>query len=155
SIGLYPKIVEDRENQQRRGAKKWSAFVRSLIKILGRYPFVAVHIAAAEAPRDVEGRSAPKELVRRSPIVFVGNNIYEIHGLDLGSRKRLDEGKLCLFVTKRVSRLSLFWLGIRGLVGRLNDANNFDSLTATEFSIESNRSELEVSLDGEVVRLKP
>jgi diacylglycerol kinase family enzyme len=154
-IGLYPKIVEDRKHQQRLGAKKWTAFFRAFLKILSRYPFVTVRIETAEQPEDVEGQSAPKEMIRRSPMVFVGNNIYDIHGFDIGSRKRLDEGKLCLFVTKRVGRLALAWLGIRGLLGLLNDAEDFDSLTATKFSIESNKHELEVSLDGEVVRLKP
>jgi YegS/Rv2252/BmrU family lipid kinase len=155
SLGLYPKIVEDRERQQLRGAKKWTAFFRSMFRVLAKYPYVSVRIAATEQPRDVEGKTAPTEIVRRSPMVFVGNNIYEIHGLDIGSRERLDEGKLCLFVTKRVSRLALAWLALRGIFGFLSKAEEFDSLTATEFTIESHHRELEVSLDGEVVRMKP
>ena len=34
-----------------------------------------------------------KDLVRKTPLVFIGNNKYEMEGLNIGERKRLDAGE--------------------------------------------------------------
>src|SRR2546423_8205012 len=38
SLGLYPGIVKEREETQRRGVSKWPAFAWAAAKILGGYP---------------------------------------------------------------------------------------------------------------------
>ena len=51
-----------------------------------------------------------KEFVTRTPFVFVGNNEYVMETLNIGSRARLDDGKLSLYVTNRIGRLGLIRL---------------------------------------------
>ncbi len=54
SLGLYPDIVRNRKNQQRRlGRGKWPAFVWATIAAPRRYPFLQVRlwIDGAEAAR--------------------------------------------------------------------------------------------------------
>ena len=75
SLGLYPDIVRDREQQQKRfGRGKWHALLRASIAALRRYPFLQVSLA-------VEGR----ERAYRTPFVFIGNNAYRMEGLTMAS----------------------------------------------------------------------
>jgi diacylglycerol kinase family enzyme len=68
SIGLYPHLVTRRDRQrQRLGRNKWVATGIALLSVLGKYPLVRVLI-------DAPGQS----LRSRTPIVFVGNNRYEV-----------------------------------------------------------------------------
>ena len=144
SIGLYPALVRDREQQQQRlGRGKWPAFAFACVAAFRRYPFLSVRV-------QVDGR----ELVRRSAFVFVGNNAYEMEGLDIGKRERLDAGLLCLVVSRDVGRWGLLGLALRALFGRLGAAQDLEVLHAQAFRIETGHARLSVSTDGEVCDLE-
>jgi diacylglycerol kinase family enzyme len=70
-------------------------------------------------------------------IVVVGNNVYRLHPLDVGSRPRLDEGILHLGIA-------------RGLLPR-----SWEERRAARFRIEADAPSLDVAIDGEPVRLRP
>lgn len=144
SLGLYPNIVREREKQQKLGWGKWPAFVWAAIAVLRRYPFLGVRL-------NVEG----KELVTRTPFVFVGNNEYEMESLNIGSRSCLDAGKLSLYVTNRIGRLGLIRLAFRALFGGLRQEKDFLALCAQEIWIETKHKGLRVALDGEVTTMRP
>ena len=144
SLGLYPNIVREREKQQKLGWGKWPAFVWAAIAVLRRYPFLGVRLS-------VEG----KELVSRTPFVFVGNNEYEMESLNIGSRSCLDAGKLSLYVTNRIGRLGLIRLALRALFGGLRQEKDFLALCAPEIWIETKHKRLRVALDGEVITMAP
>ncbi|HEX5707492.1 MAG TPA: diacylglycerol kinase family protein [Pyrinomonadaceae bacterium] len=145
SIGIYPRIVRSRRKQQERlGRGKWAALFFAAVAVFRRYPFLIVRLSA-------DGRT----LVRRTPFVFVGNNVYEMEGLQIGARRRLDEGVLSLYVTHRTGRLGLVVLALRALVGRISEAKDFDALTAKEIWIETRRPRrLKVATDGEVTVMR-
>lgn len=140
-LGLYPHIVRHREKlQERESLGKWSAFVRAALAVLRRYPFLNVRLNA-------DG----KEIIRRTPFVFVGNNEYEVEGTHIGARARLDAGRLSLYVAHRTGRLGLLRLALRALFGRLRQAKEFDSLSAEEIWVETRRPKrIYVATDGEV-----
>ena len=142
SLGLYPRIVRHREEHQRLGRSKWWAFFRGLLTALGRYPFLKVRVSSEGA-----------EIVRKTPFVFIGNNQYEIHGLSIGTRARIDSGKLSVYLTHSAGRLRLLGLALRGLVGRLRDAEDFDTITTPEVLIAARGRSVQVALDGEIVVL--
>lgn len=140
SLGLYPEIVRDREAQQRRlGRSKWPALVAASLHALRRYPVLSVQI-------EVNG----KQLERRSAFVFIGNNEYHMEGFDIGERKQLSAGRLSLYVTQRTGRFGLLRLAVRALFGRLEQARDFDSLTATSFVVRPRRRRIHVATDGEL-----
>ena len=145
SLGLYPRIVRRRERmQEREGSGKWPAFLRAALAVLRRYPFLRVRLNA-------DGR----EIVRLTPFVLVGNNEYEVDGLGLGGRRRLDSGHLSLYVAHRTGRLGLLRLALRALFGRLREAEDFDALSAEEIWVGTQRPRrLPVALDGEVTLMK-
>jgi diacylglycerol kinase family enzyme len=140
SLGLYPRIVRQREKQQERlGRGKWPAFVWAAISVLRRYPFMEVRL-------QMNG----EELKRRTPFVFIGNNEYRMEGFDIDKRERLDRGVLSLYVAHRTGRWGLVRLAWRALWGHLREEVDFDALTAKEIKIETKRNRLQVATDGEV-----
>jgi diacylglycerol kinase family enzyme len=144
-LGLYPDIVHDRERQRRRlGRGKWPALVWATIGALRRFPFLHVRLS-------VDGR----EGARRTPFVFIGNNVYRMEGFAIGERDHLDSGCLSLYVAQRPGRLRLMQLALRALFGRLRQARDFDAIRATEIDVESRRHRLRVATDGEIAFMTP
>lgn len=144
SLGIYPDIVRDREQQQRHfGRGKWPAFGRALFAALRRFPFLSVRLK-------ING----EEHLRRTPFVFIGNNEY-LQGLTLGARERLDSGKLCLYVAQKPTRLGLLRYAVHALFGKLQQARDFDVLSAAALEIDTRHHHLRVATDGEVTLMKP
>ena len=145
SLGLYPDIVRERERQQRRlGRGKWAAFVWASIGALKRFPFLGVRLS-------IDGRAA----TRRTPFVFIGNNVYSMQGFTIGERERLDAGCLSLYVAQRAGRLKLLMLALHALFGRLEQARDFDATCAAGIDVESKRKRLRVATDGEITTMTP
>jgi diacylglycerol kinase family enzyme len=143
SLGIYPRIVRHREEQQKKhGRKKWVAFAQASVSVLRHYSLLRVRLL-------VDG----KELSRKTPLVFIGNNRYEMEGLNIGERKRLDAGELFLFVAKPASRVGLVRLAFRAFFGRLHEADDFDALSTKQISIQTRRPRTSVSTDGEVNKM--
>ena len=139
SVGVYPTVVRKREAQQRLGKGKWSAFAHAILTVVGRYPLIRVTV-------EVDGRA----ITRKTSLVFIGNNEYELNGLRIGKRSRLDAGKLAAYLPHGVGRWRIVWFALRGLFGRLRDGKDFDVFHAAELSIVVNRPKMTVATDGEV-----
>ncbi len=140
SLGLYPSIVRHREKQQERlGRGKWPAFIWAALSVLRRYPFLNVRLSVDD-----------REIMSRTPFVFIGNNEYEMENFNLGARSCLNKGQLSLYVAHRTGRLGLLRLAFSALFGGLRKQNDFDALCTKEIWIETRRSRLRVATDGEV-----
>ncbi len=145
SLGMYPRAVLEREGQpRRRGCRKWVAMTRAMVKVLRRFPMVQVRLTS-------ENQTA----VRKTPMVFVGNNRYELDRLRVGTRDRVDRGELCLYIADTQTRWGMLKLTFRALLGRLDQARDFEADYISECWIEARRHRLHVALDGEVVKLSP
>ncbi len=140
SLGIYPDIVREREKRQHRlGHGKWRALLAASIGAARRYPVLTVHV-------DVEG----KTLVRRTPFVFIGNNEYTMEGFEIGARAALNRGTLSLYLTQHMGRFGLLQLAVRALFKRLQQARDFDMVTARNFVVRTRHKRLRVATDGEV-----
>jgi YegS/Rv2252/BmrU family lipid kinase len=144
ALGLYPEIVRQREKRQALGASKWLAASWAAARALVRYRLLTVRVTA-------QGQ----QLVRTTPIIFVGNNQYAIDGSGIGRRSRLDGGELCMYIPRHEGRLNLLWLTLRALLGQLHRDEDFDIVLSEEFSIQSRRRKVRVTLDGEVTSMTP
>jgi diacylglycerol kinase family enzyme len=145
SIGIYPRIVGHRDRQrQRLGRGKWIAMLLACVSVFRRYPTVRVRIGIGE-----------QTVLNETPFVFVGNNRYELTLQNLGKRPALDRGELCLYFANRTGRFGFFLLALRAVLGRLEQARDFQTVMRREVWIETPKRELPVALDGEVVRLPP
>ena len=144
SLGLYPSIVRERQKQQKLGWGKWPAYVWAALAVLRRYPFLNVRLT-------IDG----KELLSRTPFVFIGNNEYEMESLNIGGRASLDAGILSLYMSDRTSRLGLIRLALRALFGGLRQEKDFMALGTKEVWIGTKHKHVRVALDGEVLVIAP
>ena len=144
SVGLYPDMVMLREQEQERlGRSKRRAMLSASLASLRHFRRHRLWISAP-------GLEAPI----RTPLLFIGNNRYQVNLFGLGQRERLDEGELCLYAIRAKSRLHLFWAGVRGIFGKLDQQRDFITAYVTEAEIGSDRPTLTLSADGETVRME-
>jgi diacylglycerol kinase family enzyme len=140
SVGLYPAIVRLREKQQRRlGRSKWHAMLWAIHAVLRSHPFLDLTLT-------LDG----VEQHRRTPFVFIGNNVYQMEGFMVGLRERVDAGALSVYLSRRGGRLGLVLLAVRALFGQLLAAPDFEAAAVAELRIESRHTRLLVATDGEV-----
>jgi diacylglycerol kinase family enzyme len=137
-VGLYPDIVRFREAEQERGRSKRSAMLFASLRALRSFRRRRLWISAPGV-----------ETPLRTPLLFVGNNRYRASLFALGHREALDGGELSLHAMRARSRAHLFWAGVRGLIGRLDQQRDFVTIYADRATISSDRPRLTISADGE------
>ena len=139
SVGFYPQIVWERERLQRHGSTKWVAFAHAAAQVLRRRITIRVRLE--------DDRESAHQI--ETPFVFVGNNPYEVSGLRIGTRARLDCGTLWLCTAPRAGRAKLLRLALHALLGQIDTADLL-CRTVAEIQIQSRRRHLLVARDGEV-----
>jgi len=145
SIGIYPNIIEVREQLRRQGYRKWLAFAIATFRVLRHYRGVFVRIEASD------GRHS----AWRTPFVFVGNNEYTVDGLGLGSRATLGGGRLFIYLTPRVRARELPMLLARALAGRARQSGAFEITSARELRIDTPHARrIRVAFDGELTKMR-
>jgi len=143
-LGLYPRIIREREKHQRLGWGKWPAYIWAALAVLRRYPFLDIRLS-------VGGR----DRTTRTPFVFIGNNEYQMEQLGVGGRACLDTGVLSVYTTRGTGRLGLIRLALGALLGGLRQDRDFVAFTTKNMWIGTRREHLRVALDGEVVTMEP
>ena len=145
AIGLYPLMVIDRDVQQKRlGRSKKLAMIVASARTLARFGHQRLILTVNDEKERVD-----------TPLLFVGNNDYRIDIGAAGQRKNLDDGRLCVMVMRKKTRIGLVASSIRALFNRARD-DDMEMIEGVErLRVSSNRSHLPVSLDGEVVSAQP
>lgn len=139
SIGLYPQMVRQREEQQRLGYGKWRAAFWSWLRIFRLSPFLKVAIK-------LDGQ----EFLRKTPFVFVGNNEYEMDLYNIGRRPNLVDGKLSVYFLHRGGRWGVTSLLFRTVFQRLKQWRDFEAVSTDEITINTRKKKMLVAFDGEV-----
>lgn len=145
AIGLYPLMVVDRDVQRRRlGRSKRLAMLVASLRTLARFNHQRLTLTVNDEQARVD-----------TPLLFVGNNDYRLDIGAPGQRENLDDGQLCVLVMRKKTRRGLIAASIRALLDRArrDDMVRIDGVE--RLRVGSHRSQLAVSLDGEVVRSAP
>ena len=143
SIGIYPDIVAAREELRRQGHRKWAAFGLATARILRQYRGVRVRLEAG-----------PLTETAVTPFLFVGNNEYQIEGMRLGSRLRLDAGRLYAYLAPRLRGPDLPKLLALALAGRIVENHVLESFATRDLEVETPvLRAIRVALDGEVTSM--
>lgn len=142
SIGLYPRIVRKREQQQRLGSGKWWAAFWAALRVFRVSRFLKVKL-------EIDGRT----FVRKTPFLFVGNNEYEMDLYNIGRRERLDKGRLSVYFLRKGGRWGVIMLLLRTLTGTVRQWRDFEAVITSSVTIQTRRRRLPVALDGEVIVL--
>ncbi len=143
SLGIYPEVVLERDRMTKgKRWSKWAAMLVAASKAFVRFRQLKVEV-------EVEG-----EVRRwRTPLLFVGNNAYEMDGNELGQRNCLDKGTLAVVVAKRMSRWAVARMVVAAIFGRMRAMPELEEFEATGFTVYANRRRLRVAFDGEVRRM--
>ena len=142
AIGLYPLMVLDRDQQRKRlGRSKRVAMLVASFRILWRFGHRRLTLTVNEE------RTARVD----TPLLFVGNNDYRIDFGAPGERQSLDDGQLCVLVMRKKSRRGFLAASARAFIGRSRGDDMVRLDGVEKLRVSSHRSQLTVSLDGEVV----
>jgi diacylglycerol kinase family enzyme len=140
SIGIYPDIVAAREDLRHQGHRKWAAFALATARILRQYRGVRVRLEAGALARTAV-----------TPFLFVGNNEYQVEGIRLGSRLKLDAGRLYAYLAPRLRGPDLPKLLALALTGRAMETHALESFATRDLEVETPAMRaVRVALDGEV-----
>jgi diacylglycerol kinase family enzyme len=141
SLGLYPQLLEDREEyKQKLGRRRWVALISAIVT-LWRTP----------TNLSLELKSQGERKVLRTPTLVVGNNALQLEQLGLPEVAHLEENRLVAMAAKPMGTLALYWLMVMGALSRLGEASNvisfgFESLTVRV----RGRRRIKVAMDGEI-----
>lgn len=144
SIGLYPKIIEQREADNAR---------------FGRFRAVAMISGFAVLMREqqklrlkmmVDGQEEPLE----SPLIFFGNNQLQLHDMNLQLAECVEQGKLAAVAITALTRWQLIKLIHRLQRGTFEQAPEVSAFCAEMIKIHAKVKTMKVAIDGEIVRIK-
>ena len=147
SVGLYPKLLEEREHDKRQyGRSRLVAFFSAIKIALGPHRHLRITL-------EQDG----KERRLRTTTLFIGNNRLQLEqvGMD-GLTEAVEEGQLVAIAPKPMGKLGLLGLLVRGALGRLGDADveafAFRRLTVRTPALYG-RKRMKVATDGEVAHM--
>jgi diacylglycerol kinase family enzyme len=139
SVGAYVDLVRARE-------------ASPLPKLLATIPATWRTLRKLRSRRfelTLDGESHPIE----TPLLFVGNNRYEVDDGRPGDRASLDDGLLSVFAVAPLPRTALIAAALRTLVGRPRMHRDFAlDRTAREVRVDGPGASIEIALDGERCR---
>lgn len=164
SVGLYPELLEDREQFKKRyGRSRLVALWSAIVTALGEHRQL-----------DMLLEEGGKEQRLRAATLFVGNNRLQLEQVGMPQAELVTRGELAAIAVNPVSTLALFGLAARGAVGRLADADNvtgfsFRHLTVTPLGLwrgmrsawrpslaraAARKRRVKVAVDGEIIWLQ-
>lgn len=144
AVGLYPKLLEDRENAKRQiGLRtRWVAVAAGLVSLFGWHGRVALDA-------EVDGRPARM----RTPSLFLCNNRVQLRrvGIDEALVESVGRGRMVALVAHRMDAWAKLKLLLRALAGRLGDVDEVDAfgVHSLDAAIRFARR-VKVATDGEV-----
>ena len=144
SVGLYPQILEDREAWKRQfGRSRFVAFVSGMVTLL-----------QARGQLDLRIELAGQAASLRTPTLFVGNNRLQLvqAGIDAQHTDALTQGQLAAVAVRPIGTLALFGLLLKGVLGRLGEAENIRSFSFKRLTVTPRAMKrIKVATDGEIV----
>jgi YegS/Rv2252/BmrU family lipid kinase len=145
SLGLYADILTTFVERQRLGWPKRLALLRAVMDIVRPYP--PLHIGFAKGT---------KETQVRTPLVFIGNNRYDLGGFDLlQACDGLRSGILQVAYLHNNGRSGLLRLFMSALFRHGQRQQDITVTGLSAFQITSQQDVLPVAIDGEVRMMPP
>lgn len=140
SIGLYPELVRLRDDAP-------------LPKAIANFPAAWTTLKRLRHHRLRVTADGTAGMIR-TPMLFVGNNIYSLERGSLGQRESLEDGKLGVYALAAKSRLGLIGFAVSTLRGRIDYERDFAQLSACrKLEVNAHAGSLDVAIDGEPVRM--
>ena len=147
SVGLYPRLLEEREHDKRQyGRSRFVAFLSAIKMALRPHRHLRISL-------ELDG----KERHLRTTTLFVGNNRLQMEQVGMEQlTEAVEEGQLVALAPKPMGKHGLLGLLVRGALGRLGDGDvvafAFKRMTVRTPALYG-RKRLKVAADGEVSQM--
>lgn len=144
SVGLYPKLLEDRENAKKQIGQRrpWVAVAAGLVSLFEwRWRMTL--------DAEVDGR--PTRL--RTPSLFVCNNRVQLRRVGIDDRlvDAVGQGRMAALVAHRLDTWTKLKLLVRAAAGKLGDAREVDAFAMRSLDVGIRFARrMKVATDGEV-----
>lgn len=146
SIGLYPKLLEEREHDKRQyGRSRIVAIISAIKTALGRHRRLRIRL------------ELDQQRVRRlrTSTLFVGNNRLQMEQVGMQPLDAaLEEGQLAAIAPRPVGKLAMLGMLLHGALGRLRETGNVVGFSFKRMKVSapklSRRRKIKVATDGEV-----
>ncbi len=144
SVGLYPRLLEDREAYKRRyGRSRLVAVWSALITLLHQTRQLTIELEADEQRRFI-----------RTPTLFVGNNRLQMEQVGIAEAPALKQDHLVAITAQPIDTLGSLRLMLRGFLGKLGESPEVSSFAFTTLTVRiggrGRRARVKVATDGEI-----
>lgn len=144
SIGLYPRLIEQREYDNNRfGRFRYVAMLSGFTALMREHQKLKLKLI-------VDGQIKPLE----TPLVFFGNNQLQLQDFKLNLAECAAMGKLAVVATTELSKWQTLKLIARLQLGTFEDAPEVTAFCAETIKIESKARQMKVAIDGEIVHVQ-
>ncbi len=146
SLGLYPKLLEDREAfKQQLGRSRGVALLSALATLLR---------GARQLRLDIDTGDGSQSL--RTPTLFVGNNRLQFERLGLDQpASALERGQLAAIAIKPIGTAAMLGLALRGALGTLGEAGQLTGFAFRKLTVRPRGYRwIKLATDGEILRLR-
>lgn len=145
SLGLYPSLLEQREDaKQRFGRHRLVALGSGLRSLLGRFRKLQLRL---------QGDAPARELVAMT--LVVGNNRLQLQKIGIAQAMAPENGMLAGIAVRPVGRWALLVMAVRGLLGHLGDVERVESFAFADLQVSlPHQRRIKVALDGEIRMLE-
>lgn len=148
SLGLYPQLLEDREAWKKQfGRSRLVAFASGLVTIF-----------QARGQLRLEVEMQGKTTTLTTPTLFIGNNHLQLAqvGIEAAHADAVKHGQLAAIAVAPTGTLALLGLLVRGVIGRLGDADNIKSFPFRKLKVGMrSKRRVKVATDGEITWMTP
>jgi len=146
SVGLYPKLLEDREEAKSRlGRSRLVAFGAALRTLLGAHRSLQLELELGSGKRSLA-----------TPTLFVGNNRLQLARVGLLANEVIEHRRLVALVLEPVGFIAMLRVMVRAALGRLDQSEEVMSFDFSRMTVRPRRGHrrIKAALDGEVTRLQ-
>jgi diacylglycerol kinase family enzyme len=144
SIGLYVKLIEQREKHEARlGRSRIVSVISGLVTALRGHYAMSLDMA-------VDGK--PVHL--RTPLLFLGKNYLQLKNLDFDIAQGVADGQIGVILLRDANPLTILNMALRALFGKLEQAQKLHAFCAQRLQINTRRSKVSAVIDGEIVELQ-
>lgn len=146
SLGLYPRLLEDREQyKQRYGRSRWVALYAALITL-----------ARAHRQLDIQLDYAGTHQRMRTPTLVVCNNPLQLEQIGIDPALPDDRDHLVALASRPVGTGALYLLLVQGLLSRMGEADNVITIGFENMTVRpgARPRTVKVAVDGEILRMR-
>lgn len=146
SLGLYPQLLEDREEyKQRYGRSRWIALVAALVTL-----------ARAHRQLDITLEHGGRHERLRTPTLVVCNNALQLKHIGVDPALPDNRDHLVALASRPVGTGALYLLLLQGLLSRMGEAENVISFGFENLTVRPNARPrmVKVAVDGEILRMR-